>query len=92
MLYVYILTNWNNNLLYVGVTNNLKRRITEHNSKIYKGHTAKYGINKLVYYEKYSDPSRAIEREKHLKSGNREKKLYLINNFNPEWLDLSNQL
>ena len=90
--YTYILSNRNNNVLYTGVTNDLYRRINEHKMKLKKGFTSKYGVNKLVYYEAYDDPCNAIEREKQIKGGSRKKKLDLINNFNPEWDDLSETL
>ena len=62
--YVYILTNKMNTVLYTGITNNLERRIFEHKSKCFKGFTAKYNVNKLVYFEIYSDIYEAIQREK----------------------------
>ncbi len=80
--YVYILTNKNNTVLYVGVTNNLVRRVWEHKSKLIGGFTKKYNVTKLVYFEKYNDPTSAIVREKQLKAGSRKKKLELINALN----------
>ena len=88
MYYVYILSNWNNKVLYVGFTNNLKRRIYEHKNKTIDGFTSRYNVNKLVYYEEYSDVKQAIIREKRLKSWTREKKNALIKSKNPEWNDL----
>ena len=67
--YVYILTNKNNSVLYVGVTNDIVRRIWEHKSKLIEGFTKKYNVDKLVYYEKFDDPNSAIAREKQLKAG-----------------------
>ena len=64
MYYVYILANWNNKVLYVGITNNLERRIYEHKNKLIEGFTKKYNVNKLVYFETTSDVKSAIEREK----------------------------
>ena len=87
--FVYILTNRINTTLYVGVTNNLQRRIFEHQQKLVDGFTKKYNLNKLVYYEVAENSMSAIEREKQLKKWSRIKKDNLINNFNPEWKDLS---
>ncbi len=86
---VYIMTNQRNTTLYIGVTGNLPKRVWEHKEKIVKGFTKKYNIDKLVYYEVYSDPLSAIEREKQLKNYSRKKKEELINKENPEWRDLS---
>lgn len=87
--YVYILTNKNNSTLYVGVTNNIVRRLYEHKNKLVKGFTEKYNLNKLVYYEITTDVESAINREKALKKWSRTKKDVLITNFNPVWEDLS---
>ena len=90
MYYVYILTNKTNSVLYTGVTNNLAKRIEEHKQKINSNSfTAKYNATKLVYYEATSDINVAIAREKQIKSGSRKKKLQLIYEMNPEWIDLS---
>ncbi|MBR5806652.1 MAG: GIY-YIG nuclease family protein [Oscillospiraceae bacterium] len=89
MYYVYILSNWNNQVIYIGVTNNLERRIYEHKNKLIDGFTKKYNIDKLVYFEETTDVKAAIEREKQLKCWKREKKNILINSINPEWNDLS---
>ncbi len=62
--YVYLLTNWNNKVMYVGVTNNLERRIYEHKSKLVKGFTKKYNVNKLVYFAENRDVTAAIARER----------------------------
>lgn len=86
--YVYILTNYTNTVLYTGVTNNLVRRVYEHKEHLVKGFTLKYNVNKLVYYEATEDVNSAISREKQIKAGSRQKKIDLINNFNPEWKDL----
>ena len=75
LYYVYILTNKSNRVLYVGVTSDLQNRVSEHKLKIYKGFTAKYECNKLVYYEEYQWIQDAIAREKQLKAGSRQKKL-----------------
>jgi putative endonuclease len=87
--YVYLLSNWNNKVLYIGVTNDLERRIHEHRHKLVLGFTEKYNVNKLVYYEQTSDVISAISREKELKKWRREKKNALVNGVNPGWRDLS---
>ncbi len=92
MYYVYIMTNKNNTVLYTGITNNLQRRIYEHKNKLAKGFTAKYNIDKLVYFECTSDIIAAISKEKKIKGWNRQKKEKLINMLNPEWADLSYKL
>src|SRR4030066_2127983 len=89
--YVYLLTNWNNRVIYIGVTNDLNRRIYEHKNKIIEGFSKKYNLTKLVYFEKTSDIQSALEREKQLKNWHRGWKIKLINNFNPAWMDLSIQ-
>jgi len=86
--YVYILTNKTNRVLYIGITNNLVRRVWEHKEKLVPGFTAKYNVTKLVYYEVFNSPEEAIAREKQLKGWLRRKKIELINRFNPEWRDL----
>ena len=90
--YVYMLTNVTNSVLYIGVTNNLIRRIYEPKNKIVEGFTKKYNLFKLVYFETTADVVSAIEREKQLKKWSRIKKEKLINVFNPEWLDLYDSL
>ncbi|WP_353892503.1 GIY-YIG nuclease family protein [Proteinivorax hydrogeniformans] len=89
MYYVYIATNWNNRVLYTGVTNNLERRIYEHKNKLVKGFTQKYNVDKLLYYESTSDANSAIAREKEIKGWTRQKKNELIASVNPKWKDLS---
>ena len=84
-----MLTNKSNNVLYIGVTNNLERRIYEHKNKIVKGFTERYNVNKLVYYETTQDIVSAIAREKHLKGWKRIRKNELVEEFNPYWKDLS---
>ena len=88
MYYVYILTNKTNQVLYTGVTNNLKRRCCEHKNGVIDGFTKRYKVNKLVYFERFRDVNYAISREKAVKGLLRVKKLALINEFNPEWKDL----
>ncbi|MDO9579256.1 MAG: GIY-YIG nuclease family protein [Bacteroidales bacterium] len=88
--YVYILTNRNNNVLYIGVTNNLVRRTYEHKNKLVEGFSKRYKLIKLVYYETTGSIESAIEREKQLKNWHRDWKINLINQFNPKCKDLSN--
>ncbi len=85
---VYILTNSRHTVLYTGVTNDLKRRVLEHKSKTGSTFTKRYQVNKLVYFEVGDDVNMAIYREKQIKAGSRQKKIDLINGFNPEWKDL----
>lgn len=85
---VYILTNKNNTVLYTGVTNNLMRRVLEHRSGIGGKFTSRYKAVKLVYFEITDDINAAIEREKQIKAGSRQRKLDLIEGYNPEWKDL----
>jgi putative endonuclease len=87
--YVYLLTNWNNEVMYVGVTNNLERRVHEHKNKLVEGFTQKYNVNKLVCFETTNDVLAAIEREKQIKKWRREKKNRLVEQMNPTWADLS---
>ena len=87
--FVYILTNWNNHVLYIGITNDLYRRLYEHKNHLVDGFTKRYNVNKLVYFEITSDVKSAIEREKQLKGWLRGKKIALIESQNPEWRDLS---
>lgn len=87
--FIYILTTKNNKMLYVGVTNNLQRRIFEHKQKLISGYTAKYNLNKLVYYQEFSDINEAIAAEKKIKGWLRIKKDQLISRFNAYWSDLS---
>jgi putative endonuclease len=89
MYYVYIVSNWMNTVIYIGVTNNLERRLSEHRRKVNKGFTSKYHINKLVYYDSTNDIRAAIAREKQLKRWSRKKKTTLIESINPQWEDLS---
>ena len=75
--------------MYLGVTNNLERRLYEHKNKLVKGFTEKYNVNKLVYFEETQDVTAAIAREKEIKKWRREKKNQLVNRINPNWKDLS---
>ena len=87
--YVYILTNKTNSTLYIGMTNDLKRRLYEHKNKLIPGFTEKYNVNKLVYFETTTNVKSAIQREKNLKKWNRDWKLELIKKTNPSFKDLS---
>ena len=87
--YVYILFNKKNGTLYTGITSNLRKRMYQHKNKLFKGFTQKYDVNKLGYYEEYTDIKQAIEREKQIKAGSRHKKILLIEKLNSEWKDLS---
>ena len=89
MHYVYLLTNQSDAVMYIGVTNDLKRRLLEHRSGLIEGFTKKYHVHKLVYYETFSDINNAIRREKQLKGWIRAKKNALVETMNPKWLDLS---
>jgi len=86
--YVYIMSNRKNGTLYVGVTNNLIKRVYEHKNSFVDSFTKKYGLNLLVYFEVFEQISHAIEREKQLKKGNRKRKIQLIESMNPQWSDL----
>ena len=89
-MFVYILANNANVCLYIGVTNDLERRLCEHRQELDpKSFTAKYHIHKLVYYEETPDKYAAISREKQLKSWSRKRKNALIESMNPKWEDLS---
>jgi len=90
--YVYFLTNKYNNVLYIGITNDIVRRVAEHKAKINKGFTYKYNCDKLVYYETFLLLTDAISREKQLKNWQREWKNKLVIDFNPEWKDLSEEI
>ena len=89
MYFVYILSNWDDSVLYIGVTSNLTRRLYEHRHKLADGFTKQYNVHKLVYYEHTNDVYSAISREKQLKNWSRSKKITLIERMNPEWRDLS---
>ena len=90
--FVYLLTNWNNRVMYVGITNNLVRRVYEHKTNAVKGFTEKYNVHKLVYFEETSDVHAAIAREKEIKRWRREKKNALVIQANPEWRDLAHDI
>jgi len=86
--YVYLLASRRHGTLYLGVTNDIVRRVYEHKNKLLPGFTAKYGVDRLVWYETYSDVTEAIRREKKLKKWRRDCKISLIEADNPDWRDL----
>ena len=86
--FVYILASKRNGTLYIGVTNNLNKRVWQHKSGLVDGFTKKYGVHILVHYERFDNIDSAIVREKRIKKWNRKWKLELIEKFNPEWKDL----
>lgn len=86
--YVYILSNDFNSVVYVGVTNDITRRLAEHKSGVIEGFTKKYNVHKLVYCECHNDVKAAIAREKQIKRWSRKKKDFLIESINPDWSDL----
>ena len=89
MNFVYMLSNWNDSVLYIGVTSNLPKRLYEHKNGLADGFTKKYNVHKLVYFEAASYMQSALAREKQLKKWSREKKNALVNQMNPTWRDLS---
>ena len=90
--YVYILASQRNGTLYIGITNDLTRRVYEHKNNLIDGFTKKYKVHSLVYYEQCDDIESAIIREKRLKKWNRKWKLELIERENPQWRDLYEDL
>jgi len=88
MFYVYLLASRKHGTLYLGVTNDLLRRVYEHRNKIVKGFSARYGVAKLVWFECYDDPENAIAWEKDIKKWRRDWKIRLIEESNPNWEDL----
>ena len=90
--HVYILATERNGTLYIGVTNDLIRRVHEHKDDVVKGFTKKYGVHSLVHFEEFDDPATAIQREKNLKHWVRQWKIDLIEASNPQWLDLYEQI
>jgi len=90
--YTYLLSNKTNTVLYAGVTENLTSRVYQHKHNLVLGFTAKYHIHKLVWYEHYERIQDAILREKQIKGGSRKKKIELIEQMNPEWNDLYDDL
>lgn len=91
--FIYIITNKNNTTLYIGVTSNIIQRIEEHKQKRYQNSfSARYNLNKLVYYEAFQMIGDAIGREKQLKGGSRATKIKLIESINPDWNDLYEEI
>ena len=90
--YVYILASDRNGTLYVGVTNDLARRVYEHRNDLIEGFTKRYGVHRLVWFEVHGDINEAILREKRIKKWNRSWKLRLIEEMNPDWIDLTEKL
>ncbi|MGE4319602.1 MAG: GIY-YIG nuclease family protein [Deferribacterales bacterium] len=90
--YVYILTCFNRNVLYVGVTSDLIKRIYQHKNKMVDGFAKRYNLDMLVWYECFETITDAIAREKQIKGGSRAKKIALVNSFNPDWNDLYDQV
>ena len=90
--YVYLLTNKKNTVIYTGMTNDLVRRVYQHKQGQSESFTQRYRVNRLVYFESFADVRDALEREKQLKAGSRQKKLDFINSTNPEWRDLYGEL
>lgn len=90
--YVYILASYRNGTLYIGVTNDLRRRVWEHKHELGNGFTKEYNVHQLVYFEQTGDIEAAILREKQLKKWNRNWKIQLINTKNPDWNDLYESL
>jgi putative endonuclease len=89
--YVYIITNKKDGVLYLGVTNDIERRMFEHKNKLVKGFSSKYNLDKLIYFEKYQYIGDAIKREKNIKKWKREWKIKLVIEDNPYWDDLSKE-
>ncbi len=90
--YIYILASKKNGTLYVGVTNNLIKRVYEHKNNLIDGFTKKYGVHNLVYYEVFDNIYDALTREKRIKKWMRKWKIELISKLNPEWKDLYNEI
>lgn len=89
---VYIVSNKRHGTLYIGITSELPKRIYQHKNKLFEGFSKKYSLDKLVYYEIYKDSITAITREKRLKKWKRQWKIKLIEEKNPNWSDLSNEI
>ena len=90
--YLYILASKRNGTLYIGITNDIIRRVGEHKLKLIDGFTKKYNVALLMYYEDFNDVNEAILREKRLKKWNRDWKIRLIESINPNWDDLTDKL
>ena len=90
--YVYLLASERNGTLYLGVTSDLRRRVYEHKNKVVRGFSQRYGVHRLVWFEIYDDPVKTIAREKEIKKWRRAWKLRLIEQSNPQWVDLYEQI
>lgn len=90
--YVYILSNDRGNVLYIGSTEDLKKRIYFHRKRLIAGFTKKYNVTRLVYFEEHPSIDKAEEREKYLKGKTRVKKNALVESINPNWLDLTSKI
>ena len=90
--YIYLMTNYTNNVIYTGVTRDIVRRVYEHKNKLVKGFSSKYNVNKLVYFEAFDNIKEAIAREKQIKAGPRQKKIDLIIKNNSEYRDLYGEI
>jgi putative endonuclease len=90
--FVYLMARRKHGTLYLGVTNDLVRRVYEHKNKVVAGFTARYDVDRLVWFETYDDPTSAITREKDIKKWRREWKIRLIEEDNPDWLDLYDRI
>jgi len=86
------MTNYNETVLYTGITSDLNKRVYEHKNKLREGFTKNYNVTKLVYFECFDNIENAIIREKQIKAGSRNKKLELIKKFNPDWIDLYDKI
>jgi putative endonuclease len=89
--FIYIMASYSR-VIYVGMTNDLSRRVAQHQQKLVEGFTQKYNVTRLVYYEMTEDVHAALEREKQIKAWRRSKKVALIESMNPRWKDLSGEL
>ncbi len=87
--YIYIMSNKKDGMIYIGFSGNLKLRLIQHKNRYSKGYVNRHHLTMLVYYEKFGKPNEAIKREKQIKKWNRQWKINLINDFNPNWDDLS---
>jgi putative endonuclease len=90
--YVYIMASKKNGTLYIGVTNDLLRRVCQHKNDVHEGFTKKYDVHSLVWFEATYDIRGAIQREKQMKKWNRQWKINLIERENPDWADLYEEL
>lgn len=90
--FVYMMTNRSRVVLYTGITNNLERRVWEHQNSAVRGFTKRFKVDRLVYYENFSDARSAIDREKEIKAWRREKKNTLVESLNLNWDDLGRKL